>query len=357
MKLKALWYLAGPGHKANQSSSVSSHEINFELLLIMVDLAATKLYKITVPTRDLASPSAQALLSFHNTHLLQASYSTQSELRASFKGQDAVFFNMNSFDLREPEELFWTTRAYEIAIQCGVKHFVYSGAGNRIAKHGYKEEFRNSHNAVAGHLTSWLEAQPTGLMAWTTLTCGVYIEMLNSLLRPIRAPDETYVFAAPIGKGSVPLSPLDDYGVLVTWILGHPEESIGRRVSGAPFVTTWPELASSFSEATGKDAVFKDLTQEEWFNRLLGYINPDSRMPQGVAADDETATTFRKSFGAWWNLWKFNIRDVDMERKQREFMQTLNPGRPVSVTDWMRKTGYDGEFRETLKMPPVRKNT
>jgi hypothetical protein len=125
---------------------------------------------------------------------------------------------------------------------------------------------------------------------------------------------------------------------------------VGKRIAGAPFVTTWPELATSFSEATGKDAVFKDLTQEQWFDGIAEYINPDVRMPKGAASDDETATTFRKSFGAWWNLWKFNSRNFQMEKQRREFMQTINPGRPTSVADWMRKTGYDGEFREILKV-------
>jgi uncharacterized protein YbjT (DUF2867 family) len=319
-------------------------------LLTFADLASTKLYKITVPTRDPTSEAAQELLTFHDTHLIQASYVTQHGLRASFDGQDAVFFNMNSFALREPEELYWTIRAYEIAASSGVKHFVFSGTGNRLAQHEYKEEFRNAHNAVAGHLTSWLEAQPTTQMAWTTITGGVYMEMLSSLLRPIRAPDGTFVFAAPIGSGSVPFALLDDYGALVAWVLSHPEQSIGKRVSGAPFVTTWPELAASLTEATGKRAVFRDLTADEWFEGLSSYINPDVRMPKGAAEDDESATTFRKSFSAWWNLWKYNPRDTEREQQQQHFMQKINPGRPLSIADWMKRTGYTGEFQEALKM-------
>jgi hypothetical protein len=257
---------------------------------------------------------------------------------------------MNSFALREPEELYWTLRAYETAAGYGVKHFVFSGAGNRLAEHEYREEFRNAHNAVAGHLTSWLEAQPTTQMAWTTITGGVYIEMLGSLLRPIQAPDGTYIFAAPIGNGSMPLAPLDDYGALVAWVLSHPEKSVGKRVSGSPFVTTWAELAASFSQATGKTAVSKDLTPEEWFEGAAAYLEPDTRMPIGAAEDDETATTFRKSFSAWWKLWKHNVRNLETEERQREFMQIVNPGRPTSITDWMRSTSYDGDFRETLKI-------
>ncbi|KAF2492945.1 NAD(P)-binding protein [Lophium mytilinum] len=317
---------------------------------VVKQLTATGLYNITVPTRNPSTPAALDLLTYNNTRLLQASYTTASGLHAIFANQDAAFISFNSFALREPDELYWTIRAYEIAAASGVKHFVYSGAPNRLAAHGYDEKFRNAHNAVAGHLTSWLEAQPTTQMAWTVVTGGVYIEMLGSLLKPVQAGDGTLVFAAPIGEGSVPLMPLEDYGALVKWVLGHPEESVGKRIAGAPFVTSWPELVEAFKEATGLEAVFRDLTKEEWFEGIKGYVDPDERMPKGVAEDDETATTFKKSFGAWWDLWKFNERDVEVERRQRDFMEAVNPGRPKSVADWMKRTGYDGGLKEALKM-------
>lgn len=257
---------------------------------------------------------------------------------------------MNSFALSEPLELYWTIRAYEIAVQEGVQHFIYSGSPNRLASHGYKEDFRNSHNAIAGHLTSWLEAQdPKFTMAWTVVTGGVYVEMLSSLLRPIEV-DGGYVFAAPIGVGCVPLMPLDDYGALVRWVLANPEKSVGKRIGGAPYVTTWTDLAKAFSEVTGKKAVFRDVSQEEWFEGMKGYADAEARIPIGADAEDETAITFRKSFGAWWNLWKFNVKCEEVEEKQREFMQEVNYGRPKNLVDWMKRTGYNGGFEEVLKV-------
>jgi uncharacterized protein YbjT (DUF2867 family) len=308
---------------------------------------------LTIPTRDPTSFAAQALLSTfgHATiKLLKASYTTQNGLREAMKGQDAVYFSMNSFDLSEPLEYYWTIRAYELAVQSGVQHFIYSGAPNRLAQHGYKEEFRNSHNVVPGHLTSWLEAQDTGIMAWTVVTGGVYAEMLSSLLRPIKAADGTFVFAAPIGKGSVPLAPLDDYGALVKWVIENPERSIRKRVNGAPFVTTWDDLANAFGEVTGTKTVFRDLSQDEWFEGIKAYVDPATRIPKGAEEGDETAITFRTSFGAWWNLWKFNVRDEEWEEEQRVFMEEVNPGRPASLVQWMTRTGYDGGYKEILKI-------
>lgn len=82
-------------------------------------------------------------------------------------------------------------------------------------------------------MTSWLEAQ-------------VYAEMLSSLLRPVEI-DGGSVFMAPIGGGCVPLMPLGNYGALVKWVLANPETSVGRRISGAPYVTNWTNLAKAFS--------------------------------------------------------------------------------------------------------------
>jgi hypothetical protein len=320
---------------------------------LLSDLASTNLYNITIPTRDPSSTSAQSLITTFpkaSITLLKASYTTQAGLRTVLKGQNVVYFNLNSFSLSEPAELYWTLRAYEIAIQEGVQHFIYSGSPARYAGHGFKEEFRASHNTVKEHLTAWIEAQSGSSMEWTVICGGVYAEMLSSLLRPLEVKEGEFVFAAPIGDGSIPLMPLDEYGALVKWCLANPEKSLGKRISGAPFVTVWTDLAKAFTEATGKKASFMDLTQEQWFEGIKAYVDPETRMPADASEDDETSTTFRKSFSGWWNLWKYNIRDKDVEEKQRAFMDEVNPGRAGTLVEWMKRTGYNGVFEEPLKI-------
>lgn len=109
-------------------------------------------------------------------------------------------------------------------------------------------------------------------------------------------------------------------------------------------------MAEAFSEGTGNDAVFRDVSQEEWFEGMRTYVDPEARMPIGAAEDAETATTFHKSFDAWWNLWKFNVRDKEAEAKQRDFMAELNPARPKNFAAWMNQTRYSGVSEEPLKV-------
>lgn len=132
-------------------------------------LSKTNNFQVTVPTRDLHSAAAQALKELPNTSLLEATYTTEEGLRASFAGQDACYFIINSFDIREPDEYFWTIRAYEIAAQSGLKLFVYSGAQNRLKDAGYDEKYRNSHNMVKGHACDWLKNQRADVLPWAVL--------------------------------------------------------------------------------------------------------------------------------------------------------------------------------------------
>lgn len=132
-------------------------------------LSNTNKFQVTVPTRNVNSPAAQALKELSNTTLLEATYTTEEGLRASFAGQDACYFIINSFDIREPDEYFWTIRAYEIAAQSGLKLFVYSGAQNRLKDAGYDEKYRNSHNMVKGHACDWLKNQRADVLPWTVL--------------------------------------------------------------------------------------------------------------------------------------------------------------------------------------------
>lgn len=53
---------------------------------------------------------------------------------------------------------------------------------------------------------------------------------------------------------------------------------------------------------------------------------------------------FRKSFGAWWNLWKDSarIRDPKEDKDRKEWSDMVSPGRLQNIEEWMRNTGYTG---------------
>lgn len=133
-------------------------------------------------------------------HLLRANYETEAGLRASFAAQDACYFNINSFSVREADEYFWTFRAYEIAVQSKLKWFILSGGPDRLKERGYKEKYWNSHGIVSARLSNWLEHQPLDIVPWIILHGGVYAQMLSSLLRPRKGDDGVYKFVALIRR-------------------------------------------------------------------------------------------------------------------------------------------------------------
>lgn len=282
--------------------------------------------------------------------LIQADYESEDGLRKAFAGQDACFFNMNTFSVGEAREYFWTFRAYEIAVQSKLKLFVLSGAKEaQLKEHGYDEHHRNSHNVVKERLTDWLTHQPLSILPWTVISGGVYAQMLSSLLRPQQKSDGVYEFRAPIGNGAIPFINVDDYGVMARYVFENPGETIGKLISWGVWYTTYPELATAFQNATGKRATFKNVTQDQWFEDIKSsYVDPEIKMPRGVDPNDKTAFTFRKTFGAWWNLWKDVIRHHEEEKLINSWSDRVSPTRMKSLEEWMIKTNYTGTGSLTL---------
>ncbi|KAF7348833.1 NmrA-like family protein [Mycena venus] len=327
---------------------------------VVRELVSDKKYAVTILTRDVTSTSAIALGELGNVTLISGSYETEKGLREALKGQHGVYVNFNSFAMTESMEYFWTFRLYEIAVQSGVKRLVYSGHKNLPRGHRYAEEYRNSHQATAARLSEWLESQPLDLIEWTILDGVVYTEMLSVLLRPLVLPDNTHVFTAPIGEGVVPFAELTTYGKYVRWAFDNPSRSVGKRITLPTYPTTLKGVAEAFEKVTGKKAIAKDVTQDEWFEAAKSYVDPDAKQPTEIPValeGDDTRFTFRQSFGAWWNIWKALRPDVEETRNAQELADEIYPDRFKSVEDWMHATGYTGEAKAELKLESDRKKT
>ncbi|KIM74899.1 hypothetical protein PILCRDRAFT_92388 [Piloderma croceum F 1598] len=229
---------------------------------------------------------------------------------------------------------------------------VYSGGQNRPKVHRYAEEYRNSHQLTKGKLAEWIEAQPLDMLGWTIINGAVYTEMLSVLLRPRILDDGTCVFAAPLGDGYISFADLSTYGHYTQWIFDNPSKSIGRRISLPTYPTSLKGIAEAFTRVTGKRAVAKDVTQDEWFAAASAYVDPDVKQPRnnGANEDDDTRFTFRHSFGAWWNIWKVLKPEQEKNRPGLELADEIYPNRTKSVEEWMHATGYTGEAKAEMKL-------
>lgn len=173
----------------------------------------------------------------------------------------------------------------------------------------------------------------------------------RSLLCPLKQ-DDTYVFAAPVHESSViPLTPLENYGTTAAWIFQNPTKAKGRMIDAGAIPSTWPQIVDAFKETTGKEARFIPVTQDQWFAGAVSKgIDPEAKLPRGVQQDDPATFTFRKTFGAWWNIWRDNTREYEHKIRSGEHAEPGVQGRISTLEEWMEKTEYQGEYKEPTKM-------
>jgi hypothetical protein len=156
-------------------------------------------------------------------------------------------------------------------------------------------------------------------------------------MQPIWGPlntrsDGTVVFATPIQNGHMNVVALSDIAWWTRYTFDNRTSTSGKQLAIASDVVTFDHVAEVFTRVTGKPAVHKKLTIDEWFacfkdvDRSLG--NPTG-ITEGVA-------TIRESFSAFWRLWRDDIIKRDME-----WIRSVHPG-TRSLETWMRETSYEG---------------
>ena len=88
-------------------------------------LVADKKYSVRFLSRDSGSRRAMDLLALDNVSILEGSFADEAILREGFRGCDGAFINIDGFNTGEKAETYWAIRSYEIAIEEGIKFFVY----------------------------------------------------------------------------------------------------------------------------------------------------------------------------------------------------------------------------------------
>ena len=94
-------------------------------LPVIKTLVADGKYFVRALTRDRGSRRAQALAELGNVEIVEGTFADEDTLRAGFQGCDGAYINIDGFNTGEKTEMYWAIRAYEIAIEEGVRFFVY----------------------------------------------------------------------------------------------------------------------------------------------------------------------------------------------------------------------------------------
>jgi len=303
-------------------------------------LVADKKYSCKVLTRDPSSKRAQELLALGNVELMEGSFADEDILRAGFAGCDGAFVNIDGFNTGEKAEIYWAIRSYEIAIESGIKFFVYGNLDYTLKKSGYDSKFRTGHYDGKGRIGEWILFQNQknrDRMGASIFTTGPYIEMTiasQTIMTPT-VEDGVVTWRVPLGEGKVVHVALEDCGYYVRWLFDHPSRANGMDLSVAIAAIPYADLAAAFTAVTGHPAQYIDTSLEEYWARF----GKGADRPAGYNADgkDRATMSFRDNFTGFWNMWKYEVLERDYA-----LLDEIHPGRVRSAEEWFRREEEKG---------------
>ncbi|EJF61901.1 NAD(P)-binding protein [Dichomitus squalens LYAD-421 SS1] len=315
-----------------------------QALLAPASDGAPSPYAVRVLTRNPDSSRAQQLTA-QGVEIFKGSTDDFDSVYAALDGVYGAFVNTDSFTIGEAKEIYTGMRIFELAKQIGtLKHYVWSGLDYSFKVRSYDLIYRCEHHDAKGRVGEWMRAQPSVVsdraMSWSILSTMVYMEMLTINKRA----DGTYVFAAPIGDGHIPMHQenVTDLYRYLGYIFDNCEKTSAQELEIASDWVDWNHLVSTFIKVTGKPAVYVPVSLDEWFNF---WDEDDINRPiatERFSAPPDGSTTWRQNFTCWWSQYRDDIIKRDFK-----WLRRVNPD-GHNLESWMRATGYTGEYSAAL---------
>lgn len=331
-------------------------------------LVADKKYSVRALSRDASSRRAKALLALGNVEIVEGTFADEATLREGFFGCDGAYINIDGFNTGEKTEMYWAIRCYEIAIEEGIKFFVYGNLDYALKKAGYDSRFRAGHYDGKGRVGEWILFQNQAnkdRMGAALLTTGPYMEMAISAMTPMTpsVEDGVVTWRVPLGNGAVPHVALEDCGYYARWLFDNPARANGINLEVAIEQVDYHKLAAAFETVTGHPARYIDTALDAYWS---GPLKMAAGLPAGYNADlnDKSTMSFRDNFTGFWNIWKHEVI-----RRDYALLDEIHPNRIKSVEEWLlredrmgRDLGKGGLWDRVqpengLKQPPLLKLT
>src|ERR1700753_4242013 len=301
-------------------------------------LVADKKYAVRALSRDPASRRAKALLALGNVSIIEGTFADEATLREGFRGCDGAFINIDGFNTGEKTETYWAIRSYEIAIEEGIKFFVYGNLDYGFKKSGYDSRFRAGHYDGKGRVGEWILFQNqanSDRMGAALFTSGPYIEMVISSTGALMTPtveDGVVTWRVPLGEGAVPHVALEDCGFYVRWLFDHPERANGMDLEVAIDHIAYADLAAAFEKVTGHPAQYIDTDLDTYWRYGPRSANADKTRAAHPAPHDKSTMSFRDNFTGFWNLSKDGIGN-----RNYALLDEIHPNRIRSAEQWFRR--------------------
>lgn len=300
-------------------------------------------YKVRFLTRNPNSARAKQLAALGNVEALEGTFASEADLRRGFRGAQYAFINIDGFNAGEKTETFWAMRSYELALEEGVKFFVYGNLDFVYKKSGYDPKFRTGHYDGKGRIGEWILQQNKDLnnskrMGAALFTTGPYISMAIGAFTPMSPTVEGGVvtWRVPLGNGAVCHVDLEDCEYYVRWLFDHQERANGMDLEVAIDMIAYDDLAKAFEKVSGHPARYIDTDLENyWAEGPLG----DGTISSGYNSDlkDPAAMTVRQNFTGFWNMWKFSGGNRGVIQRNLQLLDEIHPNRVKSAEEWFRR--------------------
>ncbi len=294
-------------------------------------------YSLRVLTRNPKSSRARQLADLGDVEFIEGTFANEDDLRKGFSGCWGAFVNIDGFNCGEKTETYWTIRAYELAVETGIKFFVFGNLDYVYKKSGYDPKFRCGHYDGKGRMAEWMLGQRGDSdMGVSIFTTGPYIEMAVSsktIMTP-RVQDGVVTWMVPLGDGAVPHVSLDDCEHYVRWLFDHPERSDGMNLEVAIDHIPYADLAAAFQKVTGKPAQYIDTPMPSYFEHL-----PVSHEPAGYNADpnDPATMTFLENFTGFWTMWRNSGGNKGVIKRDYALLDEIHPNRIRTAEEFFRR--------------------
>ncbi|KAL0936306.1 NmrA-like family protein [Colletotrichum truncatum] len=294
-------------------------------------------YSLRVLTRDAKSTRAQELAKLGDVEFVEGTFANENDLRKLFTGCWGAFVNIDGFNCGEKTETYWTIRAYELAIETGIKFFVFGNLDYVYKKSGYDPKFRCGHYDGKGRMAEWmLQQRKSNDMGVAIFTTGPYIEMAISsktIMTP-RVENGVVTWRVPLGDGAVPHVALDDCEYYARWLFDHPERSDGMDLEVAIDHVSYADLAAAFQKATGKPAQYIDTPVSVYFAHI-----PISDEPAGYNADpaDPATMSFKDNFTGFWTMWAHSGGNKGVIKRDYALLDEIHPNRIRTAEEFFRR--------------------
>ena len=318
-------------------------------LPVVRDLVKDGAYAVRFLTRDPSSARARSLTALPNVEAVEGTFANEEDLRRGFRGATFAFVNIDGFNTGEKTEIFWAIRTYELAIEEGIKFYVYGNLDYGYKKGGFDPKFRTGHYDGKGRIAEWILMQNKdpiihSKMRSAIFTTGPYMSMAIASHTPMSpiVEDDIVTWRVPLASGAVPHVDLDDCGYYVRWLFDNQSEADGLDLEVAIDFLDYNQVAKAYEIVAGHPARFIDTSMEEyWTTGPFG----QGLLPAGYNADpsDVATMSMKQNFTGFWNVFRHcKVDNTGILKRDFALLDRIHPHRVKSAEEWFRKEEKKG---------------